>query len=45
VDYVLGKWTDEENQTMQERLERCEALVQSFATIGLERTMNFFNNT
>lgn len=45
VDYVLGKWADEENQSMQERLERCEALVQSFATIGVERTMNFFNNT
>jgi PTH1 family peptidyl-tRNA hydrolase len=45
VDYVLGKWEDTENNAISERLERCEALVQSFATIGLERTMNFFNNT
>jgi PTH1 family peptidyl-tRNA hydrolase len=45
VDYVLGKWTIEENQTLQERLERSSDLAKSFATIGLERTMNFFNNT
>jgi PTH1 family peptidyl-tRNA hydrolase len=45
VDYVLGKWSEEENQTLPERLERCTALVESYASIGLERTMNFFNNT
>ena len=45
VDYVLGKWTNEEKETLSERLERCEELSKSFATIGLERTMNFFNNT
>jgi PTH1 family peptidyl-tRNA hydrolase len=45
VDYVLGKWSEEEKQTLPERLERCTALVESYASIGLERTMNFFNNT
>ena len=45
VDYVLGKWTNEEKETLSERLERCEELSKSFATIGLERTTNFFNNT
>jgi PTH1 family peptidyl-tRNA hydrolase len=45
VDYVLGKWTDKEMETLQERLERSSDLAKSFATIGLERTMNFFNNT
>ena len=45
VDYVLGKWTDKEMETLQERLERSSDLAKSFAAIGLERTMNFFNNT
>jgi len=45
IDYVLGKWTAEESDALTERLERCEKAVQSFASIGLERTMNHFNNT
>ena len=45
VDYVLGKWTAEERDALTERLERCEKAVQSFASIGIERTMNHFNNT
>ena len=45
VDYVLGKWTSEEEDALAERLTRCEKAVQSFAAIGLERTMNHFNNT
>jgi PTH1 family peptidyl-tRNA hydrolase len=45
VDFVLGKWTSEEEGALAERLTRCEKAVQSFAAIGLERTMNHFNNT
>lgn len=45
VDYVLGQWTEAERTGLEERLERCEALVWSFATAGLARTMNAFNNT
>lgn len=43
VDYVLGKWSEEETDRMPERIEKCIGAVQSFSTIGLERTMNFFN--
>ena len=42
VDYVLGS-DAEESDALTERLERWA--VQSFASIGLERTMNHFNNT
>ena len=43
VDYVLGRWTDEELRAMPERIETaCEA-IKAFGTIGVERTMNFFN--
>jgi PTH1 family peptidyl-tRNA hydrolase len=45
VDYVLGEWSDAERSTLKERLERCEELVWSFASAGLARTMNAFNNT
>jgi peptidyl-tRNA hydrolase, PTH1 family len=45
VDYVLGKWTVEERAALPERLDRCVESVWSFATAGLGRTMNAFNNT
>lgn len=45
VDYVLGEWNEDENSRMKERLERSKELVESYAAIGIERTMNFFNNT
>ncbi len=45
VDYVLGEWSREEKAKLKERIERVGELIKSFATIGTERTMNFFNNT
>jgi len=43
VDYVLGEWTPEERDALPERLEIFGEAVLSFATVGVERTMNFFN--
>ena len=43
VDYVLGKWTPEEREALPERLKVFGEAVLSFAAIGVERTMNFFN--
>lgn len=43
VDYVLGEWTEEERAAMPERLKLFGDAILSFATIGLERTMNLFN--
>ena len=41
VDYVLGEWSEEDRKAMPERLKVfCDAIL-SFATIGVERTMNF----
>jgi len=43
VQYVLGTWSAEERKWLPEKIERaCEA-VKSFATAGLERTMNVVN--
>ena len=45
VDYVLGQWGESEASTLSERFKRCDELICSFATAGLDRTMNAFNNT
>ncbi|MCR8667435.1 aminoacyl-tRNA hydrolase [Aestuariibaculum sp. M13] len=43
VDYVLGEWTDEENDKLKERLEKSVELIKSFGLAGLSNTMNSFN--
>jgi PTH1 family peptidyl-tRNA hydrolase len=43
VDYVLGEWTDEEKNTLIERLEISSQIITSFALAGLNETMNQYN--
>jgi PTH1 family peptidyl-tRNA hydrolase len=43
IDYVLGKWSDSELPIVRKKIEKCVEVVESFATIGLERTMNQYN--
>lgn len=43
VHYVLGRWEPFEMEVITPRLKDCADLVVSFATIGIERTMNVFN--
>ena len=43
VDYVLGEWTDEENEKLSERLEIAIEIIKSFGTAGINNTMNSFN--
>jgi len=43
VDYVLGEWSSEENEQLPKLIETAAKAVQSFAAIGLGRTMNQFN--
>lgn len=44
VDFVLGKWTQEEQAILLKRIPLAVELIKSFATIGLERTMTSFNS-
>jgi PTH1 family peptidyl-tRNA hydrolase len=44
VDFVLGKWTPDEAPIIQKKIEKCVEVIESFATIGLERTMSGTNN-
>ena len=45
VDYVLGKWNEDEKSTLSERLERANELINSFVLAGVRITMNAYNNT
>lgn len=43
VEFVLGRWTPTEMAVVKDKvLKSCEA-IESFAAVGLERTMNIFN--
>ena len=44
VEYVLGSWTPQEWQIVQQKIDKCVEIIESFAAIGVERTMNNFNN-
>lgn len=44
VDFVLGKWFPEEQPVVQEKINKSVEIIEAFATIGLEKTMNTVNN-
>jgi len=43
VNYVLGKWSKKEMESIDEVLDQCCEIILTFGTIGLERAMNQFN--
>lgn len=43
VDFVLGKWTDQENTALKERLDLATKVIESFGLQGVANTMNTFN--
>ena len=43
VDYVLGRWTDEETKTLIPRVGEAVEMIKSFILAGPDRTMNIFN--
>ncbi len=45
VDYVLGEWSQDENDQLKERLQKSVELIKSFGTAGINITMNTFNGT
>lgn len=44
VDYVLSEWEAEEKKALPERLELVHQAIRAFGTLGIERTMNTYNN-
>lgn len=43
VDYVLGKWTHEEENILIPKVKTAIEIIKSFVAIGVERTMNIYN--
>ncbi len=44
VNYVLGQWSELEQETIDERVKLATEVITSFASIGVDRTMNQYNN-
>lgn len=43
VDYVLGKFTSDEQTTFQESVERSKEAIKAYLTVDFQRVMNQFN--
>lgn len=43
VDFVLGKWSEEEQTKLPDLIKHSVDAIEAFGQIGLERTMNFYN--
>jgi peptidyl-tRNA hydrolase, PTH1 family len=44
VEYVLGKWDEEEQKLLPERVDKAIEIIKSFCLAGLQLTMTQFNN-
>ena len=44
IDYVLGKWTQEEEKIMLEKIPHSVEAIKSFIFEGPDKAMNLFNN-
>jgi PTH1 family peptidyl-tRNA hydrolase len=44
ADYVLSRWNKEEEAALPARIDVAVEMIKSFGTIGIQRTMTFFNN-
>jgi len=43
IDFVLGKWGVNEKKIVNIKIEKCVEIIESFASLGLSRTMNMAN--
>lgn len=44
VEYVLGRWNPEEMPVVKIKIEKCIEVIESFATIGIDKTMSMVNS-
>ena len=44
VDYVLGDWSQEEEEILEEKVIKIKEMILSFCFAGIENTMNKYNN-
>jgi PTH1 family peptidyl-tRNA hydrolase len=44
VDFVLGKWKKEEIPVIRFKIDKSVEIIESYASIGIDRTMTLYNN-
>ena len=44
IKYVLGEWDEEEKKVLLPKIDIAGEIIKSFGTIGVDRTMNAYNN-
>jgi PTH1 family peptidyl-tRNA hydrolase len=44
VDFVLGKWKKEELPVVKHKIEKSSEIIESYAAIGIDKTMTLYNN-
>jgi peptidyl-tRNA hydrolase, PTH1 family len=44
VDYVLSRWTKEEEKILLPKIATAVEVIKNFALVGIDRTMNMFNS-
>jgi len=43
VEYVLGKWNDDEMPLVEKKISACTALIETYVLQGIEPAMNHYN--
>ncbi len=43
VDFVLGKWQEDEREVVQLKIQTCVNVIENFSTIGIDKTMTEVN--
>jgi PTH1 family peptidyl-tRNA hydrolase len=44
VNFVLGRWAADEMPVVQQKIRKSVEIIESYVTIGIERTMSQYNN-
>jgi PTH1 family peptidyl-tRNA hydrolase len=44
VEFVLGKWKKEETPVIHYKIDKSVEIIESYASIGIDRTMTLYNN-
>ncbi len=44
VDYVLGHWSSTESEVLTEKINIAGEILRSYVSIGIQQTMNLYNN-
>jgi peptidyl-tRNA hydrolase, PTH1 family len=44
IDFVLGKWEEDEEAALSERIDKAIEIIKGFGTVGIAQTMSQYNN-